>query len=64
MMSRREESVLMNLDKLRQLIKNMRDDGKITDVQPKIDYYNEVIQRTKIKEILEENNRTDHQPII
>jgi hypothetical protein len=64
MMSRREESVLMNLDRLRQLIKNMREDGKITDVQPKIDYYNDVIQRTRIKEILEENNRTDHQLII
>jgi hypothetical protein len=47
-----ETNVLINLDRLRQLIKNMRAEGKYTMVKAQEDYYNDIRSRERIKEII------------
>ena len=50
----RERNMLCNLDRLRQLIKNCRQDGKFTIAKSYQDYYTQVITNPKIKDLIKE----------
>ena len=47
-----ETNILANLDRLRQLIKNTKSEGKYTNSERYEDYYNEVRSRDRIKELI------------
>ena len=48
----KDENILSNLDALRHLITRMRFEGKYTHAQPKEDYYNEIRERPRIKDLI------------
>ena len=50
-MNEREE-ILCNLDRLRQLIKNVKDKGQFTNAKRFEDYYDEVREREEIKHLI------------
>ena len=62
-MSRKDENILCNLDMLKHLINEVLKKEQFTIAQSYINYYNEIVQRPRIVEILQENNRTDHHTI-
>jgi ribosomal protein S21 len=47
-----EYDIMCNLDRLRQLIKNVEKNGKFTQAKTYRDYYNEVRSQPKIKELI------------
>jgi len=49
-----EYNIMCNLDRLRQLIKNCKEDGKFTKAKTYQDYYDELRTRPKIKELIKE----------
>ena len=48
---------------LKHLINEVLKKEQFTIAQSYINYYNEIVQRPRIVEILQENNRTDHHTI-
>ncbi len=51
-MNESEEMILCNLDRLRQLIKNVKADGQFTKAKRFEDYYDEVREREEIKPLI------------
>jgi hypothetical protein len=62
-MTEEQEQILCNLDRLRHLIHNVQKKEQYTIANSYIEYYNEVLERQYIKDVLLNNNRFDHQPI-
>ena len=60
MITEQEESILCNLDRLKQLIKNVLAKGHCTNAKRYQDYYDQVINEPKIKEIIVKHNATQH----
>ena len=57
MITEQEESILCNLDRLKQLIKNVLAKGQYTNAKR---YQDQVINEPKIKEIIVKHNATQH----